>query len=618
MRVYLLNRMAMEKVSIWLGFMLILGILVENDGGFNDGGFNDDGVNGGGFSDGGFNDDGVNDGGVNEDGINNDGVNNGGVNKGGFNDDGFRDAGVNNDGVDNEGVNNDGINNDGVNNGGANDGGFNNDGFCDAGVNNSGVNEGGFNNDGFRDAGVNNDGVNNDGINNDGVNNGAVNDGGFNDDGFGDARVNDDGLNDGGFNNEFDGEGNCGSDGDGRNDGDGGIDGGSDGDGDGGSDGESDGESNHSPIEEQLIELLVELLDNEGDWTWGCKTKQFGYIQHDGDQGVLPGQQRVGPREWSQNRLQFLNANDGALLPDHLKHDVLPQETGGTLPYQEVSDNIKKQARLPFGHSERKEWLSTHGPAFHKMMTGDYGNGIQHLQFDIGEVWEQMDCDQRKRHLFQSNDIDSGMGWLPTLGAIKTDLRLFPYPLSSRNFDANIHLFTDINQKRVKINDINHFLLGEFGNIGGKSCQLFLFLPSLYDPKSTGNGVKDHLKDAFISRCFIPAAEEILGDMLLEQFGVGMRENKTDCEAPMYESQIYGSAGRRLAGDVHIPQRFLARVWESCMMKVYDQLRRGDQDLMVFKTCRLLWSFKGLKYALSGVNDEELREIMESKVFVLP
>ena len=452
------------------------------------------------------------------------------------------------------------------------------------------------------------------------------NDGG----GFNNDRVNgggsDDGVNEDGFNNEFDGEGDGGFNGDGGSSGRSNCDGESDGESDGNRDrdhdgesgGESDGESNHSPIEEQLIELLIELLDNEGDWTWGCKTKEFGYIQHDGDWHVLPGQRRVGPREWSESRLQFLNANDGALLPDYLKHDVLPQESGGTLSYQEVSENIKKQARLPFSHSERKEWLSIHGPAFGKMMTGDYGNGIQHLQFDIGEVWEQMDRDQRKRHLFQSNDIDSGMGWLPTLGAINSDLRLFPYPLSSRNFNANIHLYTEINRKWVKINDINHFLLGEFGNIGGKSCQLFLFLPALYNPKSTGNGVKDHLKDAFISQCFIPAAEEILGDMLLEQFGVGMRENKTDCEAPMYESQIYGSAGGRLAGDVHIPQRFLARVWESCMMKVYNQSRRGDRDLMAFKSCRLFWSFKGLKYALSGVNNEELQRIMDTKVILLP
>jgi len=190
-----------------------------------------------------------------------------------------------------------------------------------------------------------------------------------------------------------------------------------------------------------------------------------------------------------------------------LKPDVLPQEARGTLSYQEVTDNMKKQAPLPF--RERHELLSNHGPVFDMMMMGDYGDGVQHLQFDIGDVCEQMDPQHRgKRSLFQSNDIDSGMGWLPSLGAIRTDVKIFLYPFSSRNFDANIHLFMDIDEKRVKINEINHFLLGEFGNIGCRSCQLFLFLPGLYNQQSKGNGVKDHLKDAFISRCFIPAAEE--------------------------------------------------------------------------------------------------------------
>jgi hypothetical protein len=198
-----------------------------------------------------------------------------------------------------------------------------------------------------------------------------------------------------------------------------------------------------------LIELLAELLDNEDDWTWGCNnTTESGHISHERAQTELPGQQRVGPREWAESRLQRLNAYDGALLPDHLKPDVLPREAGGTLSYQEVTNNMKKQASLPFSHTRREQWLSTHGPTFDVMMKGDYGNGIQHLQFDIGDAYESMDSeDRRKRSLFRSNDIDSGMGWLPSLGAIKTDVRFFLYPFSSRNFEANIHLFMDINDE---------------------------------------------------------------------------------------------------------------------------------------------------------------------------
>src|SRR5262249_14156646 len=145
---------------------------------------------------------------------------------------------------------------------------------------------------------------------------------------------------------------------------------------------------------------------------------------------------------------------------------------------------------LPFSHCERQEWLSNYGSEFHKMTTGDYGDGVHHLQFDIGDVCKQMDPQLKGRSsLFQSNDVDSGMGWLPGLGAIKTDIKLFLYPFSSRNFDANIHLFMNINDKPVRIDEINHFLLGEFGNIGSRSCQLFLFLPGLYNPRVKGNGV---------------------------------------------------------------------------------------------------------------------------------
>src|SRR5215471_20266829 len=187
-------------------------------------------------------------------------------------------------------------------------------------------------------------------------------------------------------------------------------------DGDGGSGSDSNGDGNSgSGIEQQLIEFLADLFDNQGNWTWGCKN-------HRRDQTPLPNQQRVGPREWGDSRLQYLLADDGAILPDHLKADVLPREAGGTLPYQEVTDNMKKQAHLPFTHTERHEWLSNHGPAFKKMMTGDYGNGVQHLQFDIEDLCQQMEPQRRgKSSLFQTNDIDSGMGWLPSLGAIKTD-----------------------------------------------------------------------------------------------------------------------------------------------------------------------------------------------------
>jgi len=307
--------------------------------------------------------------------------------------------------------------------------------------------------------------------------------------------------------------------------------------------------------------------------------------------------------------------DNGSVLPDHLKPDVLPREAGGTLPYQDVTDNMKKQATLPFSHTERTEWLATHGPAFDKMMKGDYGEGVQHLQFEIGDVCEQMDPQRRgKESLFQSNDIDSGMGWLPSLGAIKEDVKFFLYPFSSRNFDANIHLFMNIDGGPVRVDNVNHFLLGEFGSIGSRSCQLFLFLPALYRQRSKGNGVEDRLKDSFISRCFIPAAEKVITDFSLEQFGVGMREIKTDCEAAKHENQIYGPAGSRLTGDAVVRQRFLTNLWEECMLNLDREVQHENPDLLAFQDCRLFWSFKGFKYALAETNDKELEHTLKTKV----
>ena len=161
-----------------------------------------------------------------------------------------------------------------------------------------------------------------------------------------------------------------------------------------------------------MIELLAELFDDKGGWTWGCNnTTESGYIHHRKDWRPLSGQHQVGPREWGESRLQRINADDGALFPDYLKPEVLPREAGGSLPYQQVTDNMKKQARLPFGHTKRAKWPDTHGSEFDMMMKGDYGDGVQHLQFDIGDVCEEMDSEsQAKKSLFQSDDIDSGMG----------------------------------------------------------------------------------------------------------------------------------------------------------------------------------------------------------------
>ena len=93
-----------------------------------------------------------------------------------------------------------------------------------------------------------------------------------------------------------------------------------------------------------------------------------------------------------------------------------------------------------------------------------------------------------------------------------------------------------------------------------------------------------------------------------------MREIKNDCESAMREGQIYGSAGSRLAGGVDVHQKFLARLWERCMIKLDGLLDNGDEGLLPFKGCHLFWSFKGFKYALAEADDEDLERSLEAKV----
>lgn len=344
-------------------------------------------------------------------------------------------------------------------------------------------------------------------------------------------------------------------------------------------------------------------------WAWGCKVKTLGHVahprkSHSGD-AIF-----VGPEEWAQCRLQYLHP--GYSLPDYLMPDVLPKEAGGTHSYDDVAKNIRKCSSGPFQFTDREEWLSIKGSQFEEMMTGDYGHGIQHLDFDIGDLGaEMLPQDRTPNHLFRSIDIDSGMGWLPSLGTIHSDLTLFLYPFSNRNFDASIHLTMKIDKRRIPIHKVNHFLFGEFGSVNQRPIQLYLFVPTLYDSKSKSNRINDSLKDAFISDCLIPAAREVLPDLIMEQFGRSMREIKSDCEAPIYEGQIYGPAGHRLSGGVTIPEKYLAALWQECQNKLQITY---DERLLVFKDCRLFWTFKGAKYGAYAEDYDEIEKTINNKV----
>jgi len=311
------------------------------------------------------------------------------------------------------------------------------------------------------------------------------------------------------------------------------------------------------------------------------------------------------------------------MFPDTGHPDVLPagifEAIGDENSFDQITENMKKLGPAPFSKTDGETWRKHLGPAFEKIMSGDYGEGVQYL--DV-EKDDEINQDPEKPYspieLFQEIDVDSGMGWLSHLGIIQTDVTIYLYPLSSRNFGASLHLYLQTTKDKVSIDKIPHFLLGEFGANAQRSIQLYLFLPNLYTAGRKTNGVSDQLKDAFISRVFIPAADIILPDFTLEQFGGNMREIKTDCEAPMYEGQLYGPAGHRLPGGVCIPLRYLEDLWTQCTKCLRREINSGDELLVPFEDCRLFWSFKGWKYALSATSHREIRGLVKDKVHPLP
>ena len=75
-------------------------------------------------------------------------------------------------------------------------------------------------------------------------------------------------------------------------------------------------------------------------------------------------------------------------------------------------------------------------------MTEDYEEGVQYLDVEKGDKINQDENDiWFPSDLFKSIDLDSGMSWLSHLGVLRTDVSIYLYSLSSRNFSASLHLF---------------------------------------------------------------------------------------------------------------------------------------------------------------------------------
>jgi len=318
---------------------------------------------------------------------------------------------------------------------------------------------------------------------------------------------------------------------------------------------------------------------------------------------------------WAETRSPYLQ---DAFLPDFSRRDVLPHEASGQGTYSQIAERVKQLHKQDFTCTPRNEWRHEKGPIFEKLMTGKLGRAIQRLDFGIGDLLNDMlqPQDQTPGALAVSVDIDSGMGWLPSLGAIKGDLTLYPYPLSSRNFEAPVHHFLDWRlgnedeTEMIPIHEIHHFLLGTFGLVGKSRIQLYLFLPNLRQKrrKPKTNTVLDSIKDKFISRCLLPAIRKELTDFQMEQYPHGMWEAKMDSEAPKHEGQLYSSTGNALINDVVIPEQYLSQIWNRCKRRMNRGSTGGDWEMEALKDSRLFWCFKGEKYSLCTSNVLRIEE----------
>jgi hypothetical protein len=312
--------------------------------------------------------------------------------------------------------------------------------------------------------------------------------------------------------------------------------------------------------------------------------------------------------------------------PDFFQPEVLARQShqdpehDHSLSFEAVRQNTEKLSKSSFLSTPEDEWRDTVGQEFAEIMTGRIHGAQhpQHLDFNIGDEAPHLHPQaQTPQHLTMSADVDSGMGWLPSLAAINADLQFILPPILSRNLEASVHHFMNTGQMSppvrglephqvtAPIHQVNHFLLAEFGDL---TCrfQIYLFLPAIYRPSSKGNKVPFATIDRFVSDCLLPAFREFLPSHLLEQVPHEMWEAIADAEAPRIEGQINGPAGNDLSPRVTVPQKYLRQIWDYVKQAIKDKTAAYPHHYDALVGCRLLWSFKGLKYGLSTDNWSEL------------
>ena len=268
---------------------------------------------------------------------------------------------------------------------------------------------------------------------------------------------------------------------------------------------------------EHLVKRLADLMDFESNqWPWSCTTtgslkgtshwRYHAAHRNDEDEDELEEGPTVGPIDcFDMEKFNNLLYDFEKYLPDTCSSNVSPNSDLFASPanetrFDEITANIKKLGPSPFVQTNRDDWREHSAPLIQKIMTGDYGEGVQYLNMEKDDRLSLVDnADCSPHALCWSIDIDSGMGWLSHLGLINKDLQIYLYPFSSRNFGASVHLYLQIDDGKVSVDIIPHFLLGEFGANVQRCIQLYLFLPALHSAGCRSNGVSDQLKDEFIT-----------------------------------------------------------------------------------------------------------------------
>lgn len=412
----------------------------------------------------------------------------------------------------------------------------------------------------------------------------------------------------------------------------------------------------NSPIEsreharvKQTHEILADLFDQTApNWMWGCGVDRYGCIHHDDDEFELRehGQPEVenaihenyvrlydvrddivwfGIREFADER-EALHIQGGTevdekfsskfgdhdapfwkRLPDFaqpfLFPDVEEDDFTGRVrqwPQPLTADQrkyIEYLSTKPFRSMPQDVWSQEHGADFVKMMTGDFGKGIQHLNFAVEDRVALTPEKNNPRSTglggwLYSADIDSGMGWLPGLEAIATDIKFTPYPFANRNIRKNIHLFTEIDGERIPVDQIRHFPIGTFGGNEHVLCTLYIFLPFYDRSHGDTNLVIEDTQGRFMTRCLIRAIREKIQAVPLKM-DLSYEGCKRKCNARRKEGATHGTTGSRTGGEVIVRREVLARVWERCKHLFDFELQSGH--LTEMRGFRLFWVMKGVK-----------------------